>query len=280
MNDDDEYRNALAIGDLILEFRIKNILGVGGFGITYLAYDSELDCDVVIKEYFPSDLAIRENSNVIAHSHSGKSFYSKGKERFYEEAKTLAKFKHPNIVQVKRRFESNNTVYFVMDFEEGEDLDSYIKKLPNHKLTEDEALSIILPICDGLKEIHSYNIYHRDIKPENIYLRENSSPMLIDFGSAKQIQDQDSHRYSSFNAQTLGYAAPEQQSSLSSLIGPHTDIYAIGATLYKCISGALPVSSEDRSTSITQQDYDPYESIHTKVNRSEYSYSKNNKATL
>ena len=266
-----EYQNTLPIGYKFLEFEIKAILGVGGFGITYLAYDNELDCDVVIKEFFPADISVRlKNSTVSPNATKVKEFYEKAKDRFLIEARTLAKFNHPNIVQVKRRFEANNTAYFVMNFEEGEDLAEYASRM-GRGLEEEEILRIIEPILDGLREVHSYQVYHRDIKPDNIYLRKNSSPMLIDFGSAKELIEQDASRYSSFNAQTLGYCAPEQQSSMTKLIGAHTDIYAVGATLYKMISTKLPASSEDRSTSLLQLDTDLYESIFTKVNTTKYS---------
>lgn len=268
---DTKNRNALKVGNKLNEFEIKRILGNGGFGITYLAYDTKLQCEVVIKEYFPTDLAVRvEGSTVSPYSEDVGKYYQKGMERFLKEAQILAKFNHPNVVKVKQFFQKNSTAYFVMDYEVGEDLESYIAK-KGIVLEEEELLDIIIPILDGLREIHQQGVYHRDIKPSNIYLRRNGTPMLIDFGASKQIESKGSSKVSSFNPQTPGYAAPEQETSSSSLIGAHTDIYALGATLYKCITNVLPVSAQERSLARSQLDHDPYESIHSKVKEGSYS---------
>ena len=152
---------ALPIGAELLEYRIESVLGVGGFGITYLALDTNLNKQVVIKEFLPSDIAVRkESTTVVAKSYSDEESYNWGIDRFLKEAQTLAKFNHPNIVKISRFFKANNTAYFVMDYEKGEDLQEYLSK-QTKRLTQEEINDIILPILDGLKEVHPCSIYFK-----------------------------------------------------------------------------------------------------------------------
>jgi len=260
MNEQVHYKALNAKTVLDNRYEILSILGSGGFGITYLANFTKLGSKVVIKEYFPNDLAHRDTSStIVPFSTEVKEFYDKGKERFLLEAQTIVKFKHPNIVKVIDYFETNNTAYFVMDYEEGEDLGIYLKK--KQKLNQEEILNIIMPILDGLREVHSHDVYHRDIKPDNIYLRDNGSPMLIDFGAAKQLTGQDGSKASSFNPKTASYAAPEQKASIAKYIGPYTDIYAIGAVLHYIVTNTTPPTADDRSISRDNEGIDNYKPL-------------------
>ena len=179
------HRNALKLGHKILWYEIKEILGQGGFGITYLAYDPNLDKNVAIKEYLPIEIAVREgNFSVHPVTEDYDKKYSWGLERFISEARTLAKFEHPNVVRVLSVTEENNTAYMVMAYEEGQSLK---EKLQGRKtLEETEILKILFPILSGLEIVHKAGFIHRDIKPDNIFIRKDGSPVLLDFGSARQ----------------------------------------------------------------------------------------------
>ena len=164
--------------------RSSKILGQGGFGITYLAYDSNLDEDVAIKEYLPIELAVREGDysvHPVSEDHGNN--FQWGLERFISEARTLTRFKHPNIVRVRNVFEDNNTAYMVMEYEEGESLQELLSR--RKTMEEAEILNILLPILGGLQLIHEKKFIHRDIKPANIFIRKDGSPVLLDFGSAR-----------------------------------------------------------------------------------------------
>ena len=201
---------ALKIGSELNEFTIKKVLGSGTFGITYLAKDNYLNKKVVIKEYFPNDIAIRNSDSTIsAKTNSDKENFEYGLSSFLKEAQVLAKFNHPNIVRVNSFCESNNTAYFIMDYEEGQDLEDYLEKYP--QLSEEKILSIIMPLLDGLKEVHNKSYLHRDIKPGNIYIKNNNSPLLIDFGATRYSIGVKSQSLSIIL--TPGYAPKEQYSS-------------------------------------------------------------------
>ena len=250
-----ENEIALDLGTTLQEYKIKSILGVGGFGITYLATDIHLDKQVVIKEFLPNDIAVRKDSDtVVPKSHSDKENYEWGMSRFILEAKTLAKFNHPNIVRINRFFQANNTAYFVMDYEEGEDLQVYLNKTKK-SLSEEEIYNIIMPILDGLKEVHSYEYLHRDIKPGNIFLRRNGTPMLIDFGASRFAMGAKSKSLSV--VLTEGYAPKEQYSSTSKQ-DAYTDLYSIGAVMYKMATGKAPVEASARVDATSDDEPDPY----------------------
>jgi serine/threonine protein kinase len=170
------------------KYKIKKILGQGGLGITYLAVEDISNKKVVIKEFFPKGYVSRaKDGSVILGNKISKENYNTLLKTFEQEAQNLVKVtvdKHPNIVNFLSFEENiNNTKYFLMDFEEGEDLSEYIKK-EDVTLTEKEISSIINPILDGLSHIHKLDVYHKDIKPDNIFLRKNADPMLIDFGAS------------------------------------------------------------------------------------------------
>ncbi len=253
------HEHALKNGTVLNNYVIIKILGAGGFGITYLAKDKQLDMEVVIKEYFPSDLAIRkDDSTIISKSSNSENDFKKGMQRFREEAQTLATFDHPSIVKILNYFEANNTAYFVMEYEEGIDLSKYLKQ-KGTLLGQEEILSIIMPILEGLKEVHAHKYLHRDIKPGNILLRSNKSPVLIDFGASKLAIGEASKSITSML--TEGYAPLEQYSRDVKQQGPFTDIYAVAAVMYKMITGNVPPNAQTRSYALLSEGNDPLEPL-------------------
>src|SRR5712671_6986464 len=164
------------------EYRIQKLLGEGGFGLTYLALDENLNLQVALKEYMPGDLASRTADQSITPS-SGDTVESFrwGKRRFLDESRTLASFRHPNIVRVMRFFEANGSAYMVMEFVEGAPLSEWIKT--ERPLGEAQVAALAAPLLDGLEVVHNAGFLHRDIKPANVYVREDGSPVLLDFGS-------------------------------------------------------------------------------------------------
>ncbi len=249
-----DHKNALPIGYQIEGYEIVSILGHGGFGITYKATDLSLDSFVAIKEYLPQELAVREEGfTVVAKSGDDEESYHWGLDRFIDEARTLARFKHANIVRVLRYIEANSTGYMVMDFEEGQTLAEFLQSREG-PLDEDALTAIFLPIMDGLREVHALGLLHRDIKPGNIYLRREGPPMLIDFGAARAALGE--HSKSLSVLVTQGYAPVEQYSSHSNQ-GPWTDVYALGATMHRCITGDVPMDSSARLTAVIGDGPDP-----------------------
>jgi serine/threonine protein kinase len=251
-----KYRNALPIGYEIGNFRIEKILGQGGFGITYLARDEKLDRNLAIKEYFPSEFSKREDDNsVYPQSQNEEDAYRWGLERFLNEGKTLAKFKHPNIVRVIDYLEYNNTAYIIMEYEHGRDLQSILKE--RKKLDLEETLNIFLPLLNGLSLVHKEGFIHRDIKPANIFIRENGSPVLIDFGSARQGMATKTKTLTTLVSP--GYAPFEQYNAdSSSKQGPWTDIYAMGASMYRTLFGRSPLDAVSRAEKRLSGQDDPY----------------------
>jgi len=226
------------------DYRIERVLGAGGFGITYLAKELALDRHVTIKEYFPSDFAARAATDeAVPRSQDCESDYRWGLDRFIEEAQTLAKFSHPNIVRVYRYFRANNTAYMVLHFEEGQSLKSWLKGL-SRAPRQKELDAIVTPLLDALELIHKQDFLHRDIAPDNIIIRKDGSPVLIDFGSARgEIL---AHSKTVSALVKPGYSPYEQYAETSRQQGPWTDIYALGATLYHAITGKRPSDSPSR----------------------------------
>ncbi len=218
-------------------------LGQGGFGVTYLGLDRWLQKKVAIKEYLPVALATRNiiNSNIVPLKQQEDSFYQ-GIQFFIKEARNLAKFNHPNIVQVINFFEQNQTGYMVMEYLEGTPLANLLNQ-GNSPLSVNEALKIILPILDALAQVHAQHIYHRDISLQNILILTTGEPILIDFGAARYIVGE--YTRSLDLVLKHGYSPLEQYSG-KGRIGPWTDIYACGALLYLLITGQLPPAATDR----------------------------------
>ncbi|MEO5347399.1 MAG: SUMF1/EgtB/PvdO family nonheme iron enzyme [Magnetococcus sp. YQC-9] len=248
------YRNALPVGHSLGEYQIEAILGAGGFGVTYLALDKNLGKQVAIKEYLPNDLAVREGTSVHPKTTADVDTFRWGMDRFLQEARILARFHHPSIVQVLRYFESNNTAYMVMVYEDGDSLDNLLQKRTT-PLDEDALKSIVLPLLDGLQVIHASNLIHRDIKPGNIYIRrQDETPVLLDFGSARQSVGGKSRSLSVVVSD--GYAPAEQYETHGNQ-GPWTDLYALGAVIYRALSGEIPPQATARMNAIARKQPDP-----------------------
>ena len=219
------------------------MLGIGGFGITYLGYDLTLEIKVAIKEYMPSALATRHPDHYsVALTGRVEQDFQYGMERFLDEAKILAKLQStPHIVSVQNYFKENGTAYFVMEYIDGMSLKAYLSK-NGDKIPCDQAIAILQPIMEALVQVHAMNLLHRDISPDNIYITAKGESRLLDFGAA---------RFALGDGKSVsvilkhGYA-PEEQYSSHGNQGPWTDVYAMGATLYRCITGQLPPDSVER----------------------------------
>jgi Protein kinase domain len=230
------HQFALPTGTLLMEYRVSGLLGAGAFGITYLARDTHLDKDVAIKEYLPSAFAARAaDGSVVPITPQQEQDYRWGLERFSQEARTLARFSHPNIVRVNRYFEANGTGCMVMDYERGESLKAFVRAHPFP--SEGSLKALVAPLLDGLEEVHASGFLHRDIKPDNIFLREDTGPVLIDFGSARQTAVDPAHALTTIVSP--GYA-PFEQYTTSKQQGPWSDIYSLGGVLYFLVTGHSP----------------------------------------
>ncbi len=239
---------ALVPGFRLHEYRIDSVLGKGGFGITYLATDVNLNSRVAIKEYLPEEIAFRKNGQTVsAHSSRHQDRYKNGLDSFLIEGRTLASFRHPNIVRVARFFEAHQTAYMVLEYERGAPLKKW---WPSHaEMAEKDLVLLLQPLLDGLSVVHAAGFLHRDIKPDNVQVRRSDgSLVLLDFGSARQAvsgggaSDDDV-------AVTPGYAPIEQYQDGDQ--GAWTDIYAMGATLYWMLTSNKPPDAMDRLQSDT-----------------------------
>jgi serine/threonine protein kinase len=236
-----EVSNALPPGYALHEYRIESVLGAGGFGLTYLAIDGNLSLKVALKEYLPTEFAARgEDSTVQPKSDDATESFQWGLQRFMDEAKTLASFRHPNIVRVMRFFEANRTGYMVMEFVEGKPLSEWI--LARRPLPQPALLALATSLLDGLAVIHKSGFLHRDIKPPNIYIREDGSPVLLDFGSARQLMGGSQELTAVVSP---GYA-PLEQYHAHGKQGPWSDLYAFGGVLYWLVTGTKPVEAAAR----------------------------------
>ena len=227
----------LSSGYRLPPYTIESTLGEGGFGVTYLACDNSLERLVAIKEYLPKDIAKRDsNGQVVPIEARHEAQYRWGLQAFIQEAKTLAKFDHPNIVKVLHFIEANNTAYLIMAQEQGVTLAEIYAG--DQLLDQAFFENVFFPILDGLEQVHQLGYIHRDIKPHNIMVRGNGTPVLIDFGSARQYTQQDQHNLTSVVSQ--GYAPIEQYNVAFGQQGPWTDIYAFAASLHEGIYKSLP----------------------------------------
>lgn len=236
-----EIFNALPTGYALLEYRIDALLGAGGFGLTYLAHDGNLNTKVAIKEYLPADFAARsEDQSVQPKSASVQESFAWGLRRFLDESRTLASFRHPNIVRVMRFFEANRTAYMVMEFIAGKPLNEWVKE--RSTLDQPGLARIAAPLLDGLEVIHQAGYLHRDIKPQNIFIREDGAPILIDFGSARMKANADQELTAIV---TPGFA-PLEQYHANGKQGPWTDLYSLGGVFYWLVTGQKPVEAVAR----------------------------------
>jgi len=261
--------NALPVGYRLGEYEFEGVLGHGGFGITYVARDVRLGARVAIKEYFPQAYAGRDAAEQSIHpftrTPNDAENYRWGLEAFLTEAQALARFKHTHIVRVLRFLEANGTAYLVMEYEEGASLLTSLRKHSGF-LDESTLLGVFLPILTGLQAVHDAGLLHLDIKPDNIYLRRDGQPMLIDFGSARQVRGGDSAQKV---ALSRGYAAPEQYPGHGER-GPWTDVYGVGAAIYRCITGKEPTDAMERMIGVAKIKHDPMVAA-TALERPQYS---------
>jgi len=251
----DQDAFALPTAHRLEGYEIMRVLGYGGFGITYLAQELDSGDRVAIKEYFPTDLAVRlDDGTVTPKTADDREVFDWGLDRFVNEARTLARFSHPNIVGVQRFLQVNATAYMVMDYQHGVPFGQILDE--HGDLDESEILEILPPLLDGLAAVHEAGVLHRDIKPDNIYIRNDGSPVLLDFGAARIEIGKQSH--SLHRVFTPGYAAPEQYESGDGQ-GPWTDVYGMAAVLYSAISGRAPLEAPARTGALVRTQKDALE---------------------
>ncbi|MBF0382876.1 MAG: SUMF1/EgtB/PvdO family nonheme iron enzyme [Magnetococcales bacterium] len=235
--------DALPDGSKLLWFETLKVLGKGGFGITYLGQDTKQGKLVAIKEYLPTAYASRnEFMEVRAKSPEDQETFEWGLERFLKEAQILARFKHPAIVRVVSFFRDSSTAYMVMEYIEGDGLDVILKK--RKTLEEEYLIQILPPLLNGLQLLHKAKFIHRDLKPANILIRGDGTPVLLDFGSARQsVVGKETEMTSLLS---LGYSPFEQYDTTGDRQGPWSDIYAMSGVLYRAISGKRPPDASQR----------------------------------
>ncbi|WP_424947182.1 ankyrin repeat domain-containing protein [Candidatus Spongiihabitans sp.] len=250
---DPEHKAALPPETRLRQYEILSVLGVGGFGVTYLAEDTDLHACFAVKEYLPNEFAMREGVTVHPKSAGNEEDYRWGLDRFLEEARNLAKFRHANIVRVHQIFEDNNTAYMVLDYEDGLSFEAHLQSL-SQPPSEPALGAIIAPLLDALKHMHADGLLHRDISPDNIIIRADGSPVLLDFGAARQAIGIRSRSISAIVK--AGYSPPEQYSTRGGQ-GAYTDIYALAAVLYRAISGHPPPEGSWRITEVATGNPDP-----------------------
>ena len=258
-----DRRDALPQGCVLRDYTIEEVLGHGGFGIVYKARHNELDHVVAIKEYLPSELAVREGATIRAKSAECETHFADGLRRFREEAKALIEFQqHPSIVDCREFFRANGTAYLVMEYVEGLPLSESLRQRESAGMpfTETDLLAVAIPLAQGLVHIHRAGVIHRDIKPANILVRRSDQqPVLIDFGAAKQAVAEHSRSLAPY---TEGYAALEQVAD--GQLGPWTDLYGFGAVLWRMVAGGNPpwnppnpVKVESRANARVREAGDP-----------------------
>jgi serine/threonine protein kinase len=232
-------------GIFIGEYRIERVLGQGGFGITYLAWDEDLARWVAIKEYFPRGFAHRDAGRTVTPNpdDQDRADFDWGMRHFVEEAKSLTRFRHRNIVGAIRFLRENGTAYLVMEYCDGESLEDRVKR--DGALSSQELKPILDQLLDGLEEVHRANLLHLDLKPSNIFVKKDGTVVLLDFGSARQAI---SSHTKSVKVASAGYAALEQESAdvEAGKLGAWTDIYGLGATLYRLMTGTRPQQATAR----------------------------------
>ena len=240
-----KYPAALRAGTVLKgRYVIGRVLGQGGFGITYLAWDQSLEAKVAVKEYMPGEMAVRIGGlGVQPRSAARREDFAYGKERFQEEARILARFMgQPNIAGVTDYFDENGTSYFVMDYVEGISFKTYIANAGG-KVSTEEALNVMIPVLRALTAVHGEGLIHRDVTPDNIYITKDGNVKLLDFGSARYSLGDKSKSLDVILK--VGYA-PKEQYIRRGRQGPYTDVYSCAACLYAAITGYLPPESLER----------------------------------
>ena len=223
-------------------YRIEHPLSRGGFSLVYFARD-EAGAPVAIKEYLPATLCQRQQGATLPHvAPEHEPAFRYGMKCFFEEGRTLARLRHPNVVRVLNFFRANGTVYMVMQFEPGRTLSHCIRH-QRAQLSDAFLRALFVRLLNGLREVHAYRLLHLDIKPANIYLRTDGTPVLLDFGAARQTLALEQPMLKPMY--TPGFASPEHYGDHSTL-GPWSDIYSVGASLYACITGRAPPRADHR----------------------------------
>jgi serine/threonine protein kinase len=231
----------------IAGYRIVKKIASGGFSIVYLAYDGEGSA-VAIKEYLPSALALRQPGETVPTiSKANLAVFRIGLKCFFEEGRALARIVHPNVVRVVNFFKAHETVYMVMAYESGHTLQERVARVgaKGSRLSEAAICTLFFGVCAGLREVHANKLLHLDLKPANIYLRTDGTPLLLDFGAARQTINTDSPLLAPMY--TPGFAPPELYAKGSPL-GPWSDIYSIGAAMFACMTGSPPQPANQRRT--------------------------------
>ncbi|MFN7572892.1 MAG: serine/threonine protein kinase [Betaproteobacteria bacterium] len=241
-------RSALPEGTEIGGYRIVKKISSGGFSIVYLASDAQ-GASYAIKEYLPSSLAQRRPGELSPYvTPQDLNTYRIGLKCFFEEGRALASINHPNIVRVLNFFRANDTVYMVMNYESGRSLQEHIVRSRSKErrdvLSERFIRRVFNQVMNGLREVHSNRLLHLDVKPANIYLRMDGTPILLDFGAARQTLQRDISK--SYPMYTPGFA-PSELYRFDGELGPWTDVYSVGACLYACMAGLPPQEADARA---------------------------------
>ena len=237
-----QVNHALPAGYQLDEYRIEHQLSLGGFSIVYLATDNKGEF-VAIKEYLPNSLALRGEGEIkplISEEHIPAFRY--GMKCFFEEGRALAKLSHPNVIRVLNFFRANDTVYMVMEYEQGRTLQEFIQK-NRAVITENFIRNVFTKLLNGLREVHSHKLLHLDLKPSNIYMRNDYTPVLIDFGASRQTLACDTPMLKPMY--TPGFASPEH-SHQREFLGPWSDIYSVGASMYASLAASAPQAADSR----------------------------------
>jgi hypothetical protein len=229
-------------GYQLQNYRVTKVLSAGGFSLVYLAEDENAQ-PVAIKEYLPSSLALRREGDVLPSiSEENLPTFRYGMKCFFEEGRALAKLSHPNLVRVLNFFRANETVYLVMRYERGRTLQEHILARRG-AIKENFIRRVFTMLLNGLREVHLNKLLHLDIKPANIYVRNDGTPVLIDFGAARQTLTAEGFKLNPMY--TPGFASPEHYKNRE-LLGPWSDVYSVGASIFACIAGAAPQAADQR----------------------------------
>ena len=249
--------DSLPDGTLLLgdEFRIIGKLGAGGFGITYLAQDVYLDRSVVIKECYPEAFCARSGKTVAVRSQDYVDKYRSIVKMFMREARAIAKLRHPNIIGVHRVFEDNRTAYIALDLVDGQDLQALVHQ-NSPMLTPDRVQDILAKLLDAVQLIHEQDLLHRDISPDNILLDKWGSPVLIDFGAAREEASRETRAISAVMVVKDGYS-PQEFYTAGTKQSPASDLYALAASFYYVITGTPPPNSQTRLAEVAASNPDP-----------------------
>src|SRR6185436_15175262 len=234
---------ALPPGTMLGDYRLDAVIGHGGFGITYRAFDSQLAKVVAIKEYLPVEFAVREGMQVVPRGARFEQDFTWGRDRFLDEARALARFRHPHIVPVLRFLSANGTAYTVMEFEDGRSVGELLRQ-PGRRLPTEDVRRLAEGLLLGLSAVHAQGFLHRDIKPSNIIIRRDGVPILIDFGAARQAMG---NRTRTLTSVLTPQYAPIEQYAADGKQGPWSDIYSAAAVLHHAIAGAPPPDAASRA---------------------------------